>query len=89
MKLYRSPCTGQFNQVIKKDVLTMKGIKGKVQANRDRALKPGPLTAAAHFNRGLAHGLKGQYAKAIAAFTRAIKLDPKDAAAYSNRGAAY
>ena len=67
----------------------MEGINGKVPANRARAVKPGPLTAAAHYNRGLAHGLKGQYAKAIAAFTRAIKLDPKDAAAYSNRGAAY
>ena len=60
----------------------MKETTGKVPANRAKSLKPGPLTALAYCNRGLAHGLKGQYAKAIAAFTRAIKLDPRDAAAY-------
>ena len=67
----------------------MKGTNGKVPPNRAKALKPGPLTALAFCNRALAHCLKNEYAKAIAAFTRAIKLDPKDAAAYSNRGAAY
>jgi hypothetical protein len=53
----------------------MKGIKGKVQANRAKAIKPGPLAVLAYFNRAIAHGLKGQFAKFIADFIRAINVD--------------
>ena len=77
MTLYCSACTGQFNQVIKKEVPAIKGTNGKVPANRAKAIKPGPLTAAAHFNRGLAYHDKGDNSHAQADFDMAKELGYK------------
>ena len=55
----------------------MKGIDGKAPANRAKALIPGPLTAAAYFNRGLAFHDKGDNAQAEADFDRAKELGYK------------
>jgi tetratricopeptide (TPR) repeat protein len=55
----------------------MKGINGKVQANRAKKIKRDPLAAVFYYNRGLAYYHSQDPAKAIADFTRALKLDPK------------
>jgi len=45
--------------------------------------------AAAHYNRGLAHGELGQYIEAIEDFDRVILLQPANAEAFNHRGTAY
>ena len=44
--------------------------------------------AAAYYNRGNAHGTKGDQAAAIADYDEAIKLEPRNAPALNNRGSA-
>ena len=45
--------------------------------------------SAVHFNRGVAHDVKRQYALAAKDYGEVIRLDPRDAVAYNNRGNAY
>ena len=46
----------------------------------------GSPAAEAHFERGFACAMKGDYDRAIADYTQAIHLNPRYAAAYNNRG---
>ena len=50
-----------------------------------RALAFDSSSAAAHNNRGTAHGRKGAMEAALADFERAIQLDPNSSTAYANR----
>jgi tetratricopeptide (TPR) repeat protein len=43
----------------------------------------------AYYNRGIAHGVLGNYKQAISDFDRAIEINPNYAKAYNNRGNAY
>ena len=51
--------------------------------------KPNKERAETYYNRGLAHGKKGELELAIADYTKAIELKPDYADAYYNRGGAW
>ena len=66
----------------------------KTQNNRSieqltQAIELNPTDTNAHFYRGYAYHIKGNYDKAIADYTKAIRLKPNLAEAYNNRGAAH
>jgi tetratricopeptide (TPR) repeat protein len=48
-----------------------------------------PKDVVSYYNRGAAHGLKGDVDRAIADYTKAIVLNPNYAPAYNSRGRAY
>jgi tetratricopeptide (TPR) repeat protein len=60
-------------------------IKGCTDFIRSGKGLEGNLTIA-YMNRGIAYGLKGQQAKALADFNTAVELSPDEAVPYYNRG---
>ena len=55
----------------------------------NEVLARSPRNVYAHFNRGYAYLLMGDYTSAISSFTRAIELKPDLGEAYYNRGLLY
>ena len=63
-------------------------IAGCTRIVEDSKRKPG-ARAAAYYNRGNAHGAKGDQSAAIADYDEAIRLEPRNAPALNNRGSAH
>jgi tetratricopeptide (TPR) repeat protein len=61
--------------------LRIKGCSAIIERN--------PKDVVSYYNRGAAHGLKGDVDRAIADYTKAIVLNPNYAPAYNSRGRAY
>ena len=59
------------------------------RAKMPEAIRLKPDLFEAHYNRGWAYGVVGEYGLAIADFTKAIRIRPDDADAYYNRGCAH
>lgn len=55
----------------------------------DSARFEGKRLGTAHYNRAVAHGMKGEIARAIADYDEAIRLNAADSSAFINRGIAF
>ena len=60
-----------------------------MMADLDQVLKLSPKNVYAHYNKGNAYMLQGDYTSAISCYTSAIELKPDLAEAYYNRGLMY
>ena len=70
---------------MRQDVITL----DLMMADLDQALKLSPKNAYAHFNKGNAYMLQGDYTSAISCYSTAIELKPDLGEAYYNRGLMY
>ncbi len=60
-----------------------------MMADLDQVLKLSPKNVYAHYNKGNAYMMQGDYTSAISCYTSAIELKPDLAEAYYNRGLMY
>ena len=60
----------------------------RAESSFNETLRYSPNNAYVHYDKGVAHSLRKEYAQAIDSYTQAIKCDAKLAEAYYNRGLA-